>query len=192
MMREPFPITSKFRTVHSIGPASVEYIINSLTTDTSIFVDYGCHLGHVSFEVAMRYDCEVIAVDNFIGSHNDPLMAETIDGMPDGFRDTFDKNMASVKSHFIGSVIPMYSDQFWAKYNNASIDVIFIDSSHNKEDDWEFQSLFDLLVPGGLLIGDDYEPAFRHVSQPVDKLKLDKKAGQFTTHGNMFAMRKKL
>ena len=149
-------------TEHSINFKEAEFVINSIPSDAEVFVDYGCHMGHLSFQIALLRKIKVIAVDNFIGS------PEMIKKYSPGFRDTFDSNMATVQDDFVGEVEVVHTDDFWKLDLRGKIDMAFIDSAHDYQSMHEFADMGRFIKPGGILSGHDYD--FRYVKEPVKKL----------------------
>lgn len=183
--------TKEFRTDHSISGADVEHILESIK-GRKTFIDYGCHLGHLSFEAAIRYDVDVIAVDNFTGTVGDPHMRATFKNYPNGFKEIFDDNMSKVQDRFIGRVEAVTSEDFWSSRAlelAGKVDSMFIDSSHRPEESGEYEKLANLLKSGGLMMGHDYEDGFfLGVIKPVTELRKSGRFGEFAVKGTVFSM----
>jgi cyclopropane fatty-acyl-phospholipid synthase-like methyltransferase len=157
-----FPITEKYRTIHSINDKDVQDIIKyfeSLDTP-NIFLDYGCHLGHLAIEIALRFPVTVYAVDNFVGTTNDSKMKATLEKLTEtgNFYDLFLSNITEVntKHTLKGTIVPLFSNDFFGSpYCNLVFDFAFIDSSHRIEEAEEFFKIDKLIRPGGILSGHD-------------------------------------
>lgn len=158
-----FELTNRFRTVHSLGDDEVSLVLKMIEKESpNTFLDFGCHFGHLSFEVALRYPITVYAVDNFVGTVGDERMVETVLEMTDGenqFWDQFHLNMGLLRDRFQGKVVPMKSVDFLHPDHHPVIDFAFVDSSHLVEDAWEFVRISEMIPSGGVFGGHDYSQA---------------------------------
>jgi hypothetical protein len=173
-IHEEFNRTRKYRTIHSINDNEMLKIFAELgkIDPLNAVLDYGCHMGHMSIEIAMRYAITVFSVDNFIGTPGDSLMGGTINTMTEGsgdFKKVLEKNILECKSELIGNIVPMYADDFFTfcKSTTVVFDYAFIDSSHREEEAGEFTKLSTLIRKGGVLGGHDYYPESRGINQGV-------------------------
>jgi hypothetical protein len=112
-------------------------------------------MGHLSIELALDFPITIYAVDNFIGTSWDPVMEEEIQRITSGEKDFYHvllQNINECKDQFRGSIIPMYSDDFFKA--NHIINFAFIDSDHRSFKEFE---LIDKMVPqNGIIAGHDY------------------------------------
>ncbi len=192
-----FPKTHKYRTIHSMSDYRVGALMDLVGEGVPLFVDYGCHLGHVSFEVALRERTElVLSVDNFRGTEGDELMAGTVrDLAGDGgdFLFRFLENLNEMRPQLFGLIIPMRAEFFWeiaAPALRGEVDIACIDSSHRPEDDWEFAKLSELVRPGGVFCGDDYTNGHSpNVADRVDEVAADPQYS-WIHQDSFFALRK--
>lgn len=157
----PFEVSRAYRTAHSLKDHEVEFVIKQVEANRpSVFVDYGCHMGHLSFELAHRFDMTIFAVDNFKGTVGDEWMRKTIHTLTNGrmnFYSLFIANMAKACQQFKGfkgRIIPLRTDWFY-RQKDLKADFIFVDSSHRVEDAYEFIWLARRLNPNGILGGHD-------------------------------------
>ena len=121
-----FDLSRQFRTVHSIKDEDVQQILfyfASLTQPTH-FLDFGCHLGHLAVEVALRFEVTVIAVDNFTGTVGDDWMDDTILEMaPTGnFRSLTQANIDMHKDDFKGTIELITPEDFFI--TNFCFDIV--------------------------------------------------------------------
>lgn len=171
----PFEVSRSYRTIHSLKDHEVEFVIKQVEHHRpSLFVDYGCHTGHLSFELASRFDMTILSVDNFKGTKGDALMTRTVADLTKGSMDFFPlfvQNMAKASrayNGFKGQVIPMKTPWFFAAKMVA--DFIFVDSSHRPEEAEEFVWLDKRLKPGGILGGHDLDTTCPGVTLGISKI----------------------
>lgn len=165
-----FPITSRFRTVHSINDDDVAMVLDNMPPDARVVLDYGCHLGHLGFEIAIRHNVLVIAVDNFVGTVGDAHMAETVEQLTSGKNDflpNFITNMeeaAAAAGGFRGRVVPMRTAEFDRFLATSSImfDLAFIDASHRIEEAALYPVIAARVPVGGILAGHDYDVNYNY------------------------------
>lgn len=161
-----FPITSRFRTIHSINDSDVAMVLANVSPGAKAVLDYGCHFGHLAFEIAIRHDVLVLAVDNFVGSAGDPLMARTVEQLTAGkgdFLPNFIANMEDAAARaggFRGRVVPMRTAEFdrFLETSSLMFDLAFIDGSHHAEEADMFAAIAARIPIGGILAGHDYSP----------------------------------
>lgn len=171
----PFEISRGYRTIHSLKDHEVEFVVKQVEAHRpSMFVDYGCHTGHLSFELASRFDMTIFSVDNFKGTQGDTLMADTVSSLTEGRMDFFPlfvQNMAKAARQykgFKGQIIPMQTPCFFA--TRMAVDFIFVDSSHRVEEAEEFVWLSERLQPGGIFGGHDLDTTCPGVTLGVSKI----------------------
>lgn len=194
-----FDISRKYRTIHSISDTDVEKIIMMIekikkenNNTIKNILDYGCHLGHLSIELAIRYDSNIYSVDNFVGTTGDNLMSETISKITNNgndFYNIFIENLCEAEKTccgFVGKIIPMKNINF---LNSAiELDFAFIDSSHKVEDSWEFKKISDMVKIGGILGGhDNYTGGGEGVIEGISKIENDY---EWIENGTTFFMKK--
>ena len=157
--------SKKYKSHYSISDDKTEMILESLEEmgdGLHTVLDYGCHLGHLSIEMAYRYPVTIYAVDNFAGTPNSEtyvkfnydVMVESIREMTGGtgdFKYLLEHNISECVTDFIGTIIPMYSVDFFpfAEENDLTLDFAFIDSGHRPDDAWEFKAISNLMRVGG-------------------------------------------
>ena len=169
-----YEISKKYRTIHSISDFDVDNICR-LVEENNVkkFLDYGCHMGHLSIELALSYDIEVTAVDNFTGSLNDPKMGATIQNLT-GIDNFFDYCQANIKRHeslYKGSVNMMYSKDWHEKKLVEEYDMVFLDSSHTPEKCGEFVPVCNSIKSGGVVAGHDLHPNWPGVQMGIDLIQ---------------------
>ena len=151
-------IIAQAKTIHSISDREVQIIVDAVKHfKPNSFLDFGCHLGHLSIRLAIDFEMDIYAVDNFIGSNNDTKMKNTIHQITNGngnFYYNLMKNIeeAEVYLSLNGNIQVYYSDKFF-KLPDLKIDFAFIDSSHDSYE--EFIDIDKLIPPGGILAGHD-------------------------------------
>ena len=160
-----FPITEKYRTIHSLNDNEVSKIIeylDKLEFVTETILDYGCHMGHLSIELALRYPVTIYAVDYFVGTFGDDCMKETVDKVTGGSGNFYETVIGNIKEvgtnhKYQGAIIPMHSDIFFPVANEIelALDFAFIDSSHRAEEVQEFSDISKMIRQGGILAGHD-------------------------------------
>jgi hypothetical protein len=187
-----FEISKKYRTKSSLNDSEVKIILHLLenelyeqTTDdlrplehikkeNYKFLDFGCHLGHLSIELALRYPIEIIAVDNFWGTDCDQLMLDEIKkatGGQENFHLQLLDNIEENRGQFKGKIFVIPSVNFWqmepVKFNFA-----FIDADHRSSAEFP---LIDTMIPsGGILGGHDNQhgnPDTIGVLKGIDMIK---------------------
>lgn len=161
-----FPISGRFRTAHSINDRDVSMVLANMPRGAKAVLDYGCHFGHLAFEIAIQHNVLVVAVDNFVGSWDDPVMAETVGRLTGGkgdFLPNFIANMeeaAAAAGGFRGRVVPMRTAEFerFLEVSDIRFDLAFIDASHREEEADIFPVIAARIPVGGVLAGHDYSP----------------------------------
>lgn len=153
--------TKKYTTIHSINNREKTAVIDRFEKGMKVFLDYGCHTGHLSFEMALRFPVTIYAVDNFSGTVDDKLMTSTVSRMTGGSGDFFDifvRNLEELKSKYAlkGEVIPVRASDFFRDHSDLVIDYAFIDASHRAEDAVDFEKISAMVKQGGILAGHDY------------------------------------
>lgn len=160
-----YELTRQYRTVHSINDRDVSRLLDLTPPTARTIVDFGCHLGHLSFEFALHRCATIYSVDTFTGTLGDERMAETIaqlTGDSGDFFELFVHNMEECREAaggFLGEIIPVRAGDFFERVlPGLVIDLAFIDSSHREDDVWEFEAIARRVRPGGVLAGHDNDP----------------------------------
>jgi hypothetical protein len=137
-------------------------------------LDYGCHTGHLSFEMALRFSYATIySVDNFVGTPGDELMEQTFEKK--SLREQFYDNMKEVEPEFKGKIVVMTDKEFHEASDKGELPIFdfgFIDSGHREEDIWEFESISKNIKRGGVLGGHDMSTheVFKGVRMGIDTI----------------------
>ena len=190
-----FEVTRRYRTIHSIRDDEAETALRHVPHDARVIVDFGCHLGHVSFELAYRFPATIYAVDNFAGTIGDDLMRGTVERLTDGTMDFLPNMLANMVEAerllggYRGVIAPVRSSVFLANIlPSIEIDYVFVDSSHREEDVHEFEQIAARVRPGGILAGHDYTKSCPGVWNAVNRLtdRFD-----WIVEGHTFVLRKK-
>jgi hypothetical protein len=184
-----YEISKKYRTSCSINDADMDQIMKYVETcidqygyfnwsrdidPTFTFLDFGCHLGHLSIELAMRYPIKIYAVDNFTGTPGDKLMDDVISQVTNGknnFFDTLMNNIHEVEHQFKGRIIVLTPEEFF--YWSPVVHFAFIDSDHRSSE--EFEKIDKLIPYNGYLSGHDYSksnPDTKGVVDGIEKIKV--------------------
>lgn len=154
-----YEISSRYRTIRSMNDDDVNKIIEMVEKyRPRTFLDYGCHFGHLSIELAIRYDMLIYAVDNFTGTIDDAPMKDLIDrATPSGdFFNVFWENVKQAEVLAEGYKGKIVSVRTGALHRvDATFDMAFIDSSHREEEAQEFILICDKVRPGGIIGGHD-------------------------------------
>ena len=155
-MKNSFDI-NQAKTIHSITEAETNIIVDAVRRyKPDIFLDFGCHLGHLAIRLAIEFNIGIYAVDNFIGSDGDEKMKKTVDDITEGsgnFRYRLQRNIEEAEEliGFKGEIYVMYPDEFFSL--SPPIDFAFIDSSHDSHQ--EFIDIDNMIPCGGILAGHD-------------------------------------
>jgi len=109
-----YEMSREYRSIHSINDkelGKILYYFNTLHSP-STFLDYGCHLGHLSIELAIRYQIEILAVDTFLSSYNDILFKKEGD-----FKAMFESNVkeACDNCQMLGNITMLSPTELFSK-----------------------------------------------------------------------------
>lgn len=154
-----YDISSRYRTIRSMNDDDVNKIIAMVEKHRPYaFLDYGCHFGHLSIELAIRYDMLIYAVDNFTGTIDDAPMKQLIDQATStgDFFGVFWRNVNQAEQlagGFKGKIVSVRTDALHRV--DQVFDMAFIDSSHREEEAQEFILICDKVKPGGIIGGHD-------------------------------------
>jgi len=127
----------------------------------SKFVEVGCYEGRSSAYMAVeiansKKDIEFYCVDIWL----------------DGLHKTFTENMESVKDYY--TPIHMSSDDAAQKFENESLDFVFIDADHHYDSvKRDIEVWWPKVKPGGILAGHDFyphEPTWGDVAKVVKEM----------------------
>ena len=171
-----FLLSRQYRTPHSIHDEDIVlidcYVANE---NVQTFLDYGCHFGHLSIYLALTYDVHCYAVDNFTGTPNDKVMANTIKEQTGTYKDTdfYLATMQNIANHhvwFKGSVSLNYAKDFFA-IKQEPIDFAYIDAGHTEEEIGDFQRILNKVKKGGLIGGHDLHPEITGVVKGVQSIE---------------------
>jgi len=150
----------------------------SLFASGSRFVELGAWKGKSSAFMAVEIansgkKIEFYCVDHWLGSieHYD-RNSHTYEPEIHRLYDIFIENMEPVKDHYIP--LRMSSLEASRKFEDKSLDFVFIDASHEYEDVcMDIDTWKPKVKPGGFLCGHDYSDAFPGVKRAVnEKLKI--------------------
>lgn len=143
----------------------------------------------------------IIAIDTWLGAPefwtwglNDPTRGTSLnlkDGYPTVFY-TFTKNVKKLGHNDIIIPFPISSIQALdvMKYYKISADVIYIDAAHEYEPVLkDIEGYWDILNPGGTMIGDDYVSAWPGVIKAVNHF-CTSKGLQFSLSGVVWSITK--
>jgi predicted O-methyltransferase YrrM len=129
--------------------------------EAQTIIEVGCWKGRSTLALADNTPGVVYAVDHWQGSTGDPHLTEVAAlGGPDGLYATFLANMGSRVQAGAGKVVPLRMSAVEAAltmFAPQSVDLVFIDASHLRDDVRRDIALYRPLVrPGGILCGHDY------------------------------------
>lgn len=161
-------ISNKYRTIHSISDQCLVRILNHIDEDeVKTFLDFGCHMGHLSINIALDHDIDIYAVDNFIGTPNDELMSQTVGKLTGGkgnFWDLLHHNIEEaegISPHgYTGRIKPMYDDEFFKTAKPHMFDMAYIDAAHDEDTVWQFLEILKTVKVGGIIGGHDSDWEF--------------------------------
>ena len=180
-----YEISRQYRTKMSLNDEEVSVIKTHVEKENvQTFIDFGCHAGHLTIELALSYSMDIVAVDSF----------KTIAGILDeahpdsGFFDTTANNIKEVEKQFLGSVRLLSDFEFFAA-PMKDLDMAFIDASHTLQDVWQFEAVEKMVKPGGIVAGHDWSLTCIGVSTGIKTL-LDKNCSLLKRHGPMWFLRK--
>lgn len=200
--------TRKYRTECSIKDSDMNQIIdlmeekiypginefnrtNDNHTKDYVFLDFGCHMGHLAIELAIRYPIRIFAVDNFRGTPGDQLMDREIMKHTSSLKDfhhVLIHNIDESRHLFKGEVIPMYPRTFFS-LSNLHINFAFIDSDHKSS--IEFVDIDRLIPSGGILGGHDFNVANPETRGVTDGIRYIQNNYTWIYKNYTFFMRKK-
>ena len=185
--------TKKYTTIHSIRDDEKRQIIEKIEKDDLIFLDYGCHMGHLSLEIALRFPIKILAVDNFVGTKNDKLMEKTVKDVTGGtgnFKNLVMSNIEEVSKNYVllGKIDVLTPDELFATYGEDSIDFAFIDSSHSIDEYQEYEKIAKMVKSGKILGGHDYSSKHPGVIKGIESIQHD---FDWISKNYTFFMRKK-
>lgn len=196
-LNEPIPYQANF------GPRTINMINNLLGYQPQCGVEVGSFIG-CSTLVLGNYMKEkngiLLCVDTFCGDINMWLMSEFQNTMnkKDGNPKIFDYFMTNMKkNNLTDTVIPIRLTSVIAarmfKVLQYEIDFVYIDSAHEAGETYSELMLYhDILKPGGVLFGDDYD-CFPAVKYDVDLFcKNNDYPLQFTGDRDTWIIKKKL
>lgn len=127
------------------------------------FVEVGCWLGastsYLATEIKNRQkQIEFYAVDTWLGS-NEPIQNKTIEnlGGPEALFYQFNENIRNAGVSHLVKPMRMTSVQASQKFEDESLDVVFIDACHRYPDVLEdIKSWYPKIKKGGKIAGHDY------------------------------------
>lgn len=156
----------------AVGIPRIYKDIVSKTGNIAHFVEIGCWLGKSSACMAVeiinsgkkiKFDC----IDVWdVGTWT----SKTVEGIAaDDLYNKFIKNMQPVADKF--TAIREDSAKAANLYDDNSLDFVFLDADHSyKSVKRDVTAWLPKVKPGGILAGDDYNPAFPGVIQAVNEL----------------------
>lgn len=163
-----YEISRKYRTAHSLNDNEVSGIISYFQklASPATFLDYGCHLGHLSIEMAIRFPINVLAVDTFAGTLKDNYIIEG-----GSFQPLFEQAVKETCDLLLGKIEVMSPEELFSK--ERVVDMAFIDSSHEIKDANEFVKIGKMITKEGIIGGHDYTKTGIGVRTGVKLLKKD-------------------
>lgn len=191
-MKNSFDI-NQAKTIHSITEAETNVIVDAVRKyKPSSFLDYGCHLGHLSIRLVIEFNMCVYAVDNFTGSDGDPKMKNTIDKLTNGdgnFRYNLLRNIEEAEDliGFKGEISIFYPDDFFTF--KPPIDFAFIDSSHDSHE--EFINIDKMIPSGGIMSGHDYNDNYERNKGVLKGVSMIEENYKWIRKDKLFIMQKK-
>lgn len=153
-----YEISREFRSGHSINNTEITEIIKYVKdNNVKKFLDYGCHFGHLSVELALNFDIEIMAVDNFTGTIDDSDMILMLKNMKQqDFFNLTERNVKKYQDLYKGKIALMRSTDWHNSKFDQEYDMVFVDSSHRPEESNEFISIKNSLKIGGIFSGHDW------------------------------------
>ena len=141
-------------------------------SDDSIFVEIGSWMGRSTSCLGQiikqsKKNIRVFAVDTFEGSEEH---TDDIRNISTSLFELFQKNISLCEVSDIVTPIQGASLDVVSKFEDESIDFIFIDASHDYENVLaDITAWYPKLKPGGLIAGDDYSLCWGGVIQAVNE-----------------------
>lgn len=170
-----YELTKKYRTIHSIGDKDIDGIIRKVDslTKRNVLIDMGCHFCHLSIELAMRFQCTIYAVDNFVG-YGDEQMNNSIHKMigrtdTTNFYDAVMNIVKEIKCLCLGTIIPVYVNDFF-KLGVRNIDFCYSDADHGPVEVENIFKLSENIRSGGVIGGHDRKAC--HIVKAIEDLQL--------------------
>lgn len=177
-----------------------EYLTDSIEIySPKIVIEIGVWKGGSTVAMAKRavdlnLDCSIISVDTWLGAWDhwmsDDLFPELGYGV--GSKSLYDKFLSNVKKlELNNTVIPLPLDStnacFFLRSMGVVADIIHIDAGHDYAAVLnDLNAWWEVLRPGGLLIGDDYDPngGWPDVKRAFDDFIKMKPVNNFEFAGN--------
>ena len=165
-----YEVSRKYRSIHSINDREMGKLLShfNMLNSPVTFLDYGCHLGHLSIELAIRYPIKILAVDTFLSSYDPILFKKEGD-----FKSMFESNVkeACASCRMLGKITMLSPEELFSK--ERIVDMAFIDSSHTIENAGEFLQIGKMITKDGIIGGHDYNPRAPGVMAGVKLLEND-------------------
>ena len=141
-------------------PAVYDEIVESF--DNATFVEIGCWLGKSTCYMAeaislSRKNIDFYCVDTWEGTPDEPAHASMIESLGGDIYSVFNNNMASAGVSHIVKPMKLTSIEASTKFEDNSLDFIFIDGGHTYEDvNNDIAHWLPKLKDGGRIAGHDY------------------------------------
>lgn len=154
--------------------ADIYQSVVDLFPDGSTFVEVGCWKGKSSAYMAVEIansgkNIEFWCVDHWLGGPDH----KGWDVLPDLYR-IWRANMGPLKEYH--KELKMTSIEASKKFEDESVDFVFIDASHEYEDiKSDIHAWMPKVKKGGIIAGHDYEDGFPGVQRAVDEFFVGKK-----------------
>lgn len=150
--------------------------------DDAVFVEIGTWKGRSTSCMGQlikesKKNIKFYAIDTFEGSEEGWHQSEINDLKNNGTTlfNEYENNLKLCNVYDIVNTIQSSSIEAASKFEDASIDFIFIDASHDYENVLaDIQAWYPKVKPGGLICGDDYAPCWSGVRKAVDEYFSDK------------------
>ncbi|MCX7836091.1 MAG: class I SAM-dependent methyltransferase [bacterium] len=140
--------------------------------DGAVFVEVGTYLGKsLSFLIVESFNrnknITIYAVDTWKGSEEHENQVSQCGG---SLYDAFDKNMKQANLHRFFIPLQMTSEEASKRFDDSSVDFIFIDAAHdyaNVKND--LSHWYPKLKPNRVIAGHDYTPTWNGVMKAVEE-----------------------
>ncbi len=144
---------------------AVQQIVKRLPSGSTL-VELGSFQGRSSIAIAavMPSNCTLFCVDHFEGSEEHKQMNLDLDRLADSFR----KNIESFGVNDRICVLQMSSTDAAQRFDPGSVDFVLLDAAHDFDSvKTDLVNWYPKLRAGGVLVCDDYEPAWPGVVQAI-------------------------
>ena len=183
-----YEVSRKYRSIHSINDREMGKLLShfNILNSPVTFLDYGCHLGHLSIELAIRYPIVILAVDSFLSSYNPILFKKEGD-----FKSMFESNVkeACASCRMLGKITMLSPEELFSK--ERIVDMAFIDSSHRMDAIREFPQIGKMITKDGIISGHDFSASKAYAGVVIGVRLLEKDFEHMGNGGTCFFMKRK-